>query len=102
VGKWETRSVFQGGFIAVFSTAAAGGELRRGAIGQRQTQAVMVVVAAPEMQLPPSVGQSKEDLHVQALVAQLAVEAFDIPVLDRLAREDEVEVNAVLVSPEVR
>jgi hypothetical protein len=32
---WETRSVFQGGFIAVISTAAYGCKLRRRAIGQR-------------------------------------------------------------------
>ena len=35
-GKWETRSVFQGGFTAVFSTAARGGELCRGSVGQRR------------------------------------------------------------------
>jgi hypothetical protein len=36
VGKWETRSVFQGGIIAVFSTAAGGGELRRGEVVERR------------------------------------------------------------------
>ena len=35
VEKWETRRVFQGGLIAVFSTAADGGELRRSAVVQR-------------------------------------------------------------------
>jgi len=39
----------------------------------------MVVVAlTPQRQLVSSVGQTEEDLHVQALVAQSAVEALDV------------------------
>ena len=71
VEKWETRSVFQGGCIAVFSTAAGGGELRRRAIVQRRVRTLVVVVAPPEIQLPPGVGQVEEHFHVQAFVRSL-------------------------------
>jgi hypothetical protein len=40
--------------------------------------------------------QGEEDLHVQTLVTQLAVEAFDVAVLDGLARPNEVQMHAVL------
>jgi hypothetical protein len=49
-----------------------------------------------------SIGEGEEHLHVQALVAQLAVERFDIAVLDRLARADEVQMNTVLVGPVIQ
>ena len=58
---------------------------------------MVVIVPPPEMQLATSVGQGEEDLHVQALVPQLAVERFDIAVLDRLARPDEVQMHAVVI-----
>jgi len=53
------------------------------------------------MQLAASVGQGKEYLHVQTLVAQLAVEAFDITVLQWLTWPDEIQMHAVLVGPQV-
>ena len=88
VVRWES------GKRAAFSKAASppsfpplhrGGKLCRGSIGQRRVRAVVVVVPPPQMQLPAGVGQGEEDLHVQTLVAQLAVEAFDVAVLHRLA-----------------
>src|ERR1700722_8713412 len=94
--KGETRSVFQGGLIAVFSSAACGCELRRSTIGQRRVRPVLVVVPSPQMQLSSGIGEGEEHLHVQALVAQLAVERFDIAVLDRLARAAEVQRNTFL------
>src|SRR5450756_777930 len=78
VGKWETRSVFQGGFTAIFSTVADCGKLGRGSVGERRVRAVMIVIAPPQVQLPASVGQGEEHFHVQVLVPQLAVERFDI------------------------
>ncbi len=62
----------------------------------------MIVVAPPEMQLPASVGQGEEHFHVQTFVSQLAVEAFDIAVLNRLARPDEVQMHTVSVRPEIQ
>lgn len=38
---------------------------------------------------------------IQALVAELAVDALDICVLDRLARPDECQADVVLVGPGV-
>ena len=55
--KWETRSVFQGSLIAVFSTAASSSELRWGAIVQSRVRTVVVVVSSPEVQLAASVDQ---------------------------------------------
>ena len=40
-------------------------------------------------------------MSVQTLVAELAVEALDEAVLDRLARTDEVELDASAVGPSV-
>jgi hypothetical protein len=49
------------------------------------------------MQLTPSVGQGEEDLHVETLVTQLAVEAFDVAVLHGLARPNELQMHAVVI-----
>jgi hypothetical protein len=62
----------------------------------------MVVVAPPEIQFPPRIGQVEEHLHVQALVAQLAIEAFDEAVLHRSSWPDEVQVHTVSISPVVQ
>lgn len=45
---------------------------------------VMVVVMLPMFQLPASIGQTKEDLQVQALVAQLPVPAYRLPLRQAL------------------
>lgn len=76
---WETRSVFQGGSIAVIPTAGYGCELCRRAVGQRRMRAMMVVIMQPDRQLAASISEAKEHLHVQALIAQSSVEAFDMP-----------------------
>ena len=60
---------------------------------------MMVVVAPPEVQLPTSVGQVEEHLDVQALVAQLAVEALAEAVLLGLAGGDVMPADLVLVGP---
>ena len=94
---WETCSVFQGGFIAVISTAASGREFGWGSISQRRMRPMMVVIMSPQRQLAPRVCQSEEYFHVQALVAQSSVEALDVPVLDRSPWTDEVQMYAVCV-----
>lgn len=71
--------------------------LRWCAIAQGRVRSMVVVVLQPALELPPGIGQRKKDLHVQALVPQLAVKAFDIAVLDRPSRPDEVQVYAVRV-----
>ena len=61
----------------------------------------MVVIMAPQGQLATGIGQGKKDFHVQALIAQPAVEALDIAVFDRLARTDEVQVHSVVIGPQI-
>ena len=61
----------------------------------------MVVVVAPAVELLARIGQTEEDLHVQAFVAQLAVETLNVAVPDRLARPDEVQMHSVLIGPQV-
>ena len=60
---------------------------------------MVVVVAPPVIQLSPGVSQVEEDLDVQALVAQLAVEALDVAVLHWSAWADEVQVHTVAIRP---
>jgi hypothetical protein len=88
-GKWETHSVFQGGLIAVFSSAPPAGKLCRGPIRKRRVRTLMVVIMAPQGQFAACIGEGEEDFHVQALIAQLAVEALDVAVLDRPPWPDE-------------
>ena len=55
---------------------------------------MVVVVLAPDLDPFAGVGQAHEPVHVQALVAKLAVEALDEGVLHGLARLDEVRPSA--------
>jgi len=58
--------------------------------------------------LPPGLNdilgtvQADEDIIVQAFIPKLAVEALNISVLNRLARLNESQLDAVLVSPEIK
>ena len=71
----------------------------RGLVSKRQVWPDRVVVIAPEGQLSACILQAVEDLLVQQLVPQAAVEALDEGVLLRLARIDVVPGHPVLVSP---
>jgi hypothetical protein len=52
------RAAFsKGGFIAVFSTAADSGELRRGSVGQCWVGLMMVVIMSPQRQFALGVNQ---------------------------------------------
>ena len=86
---WETQSVFQDGFIAVISTATHRCEFSRRMILQRRMRTVVVVVMMPELELAPGVGERKENLHIQGLIAKPAVEGLNRGVLDRLSWPDE-------------
>jgi hypothetical protein len=69
VGKWETRSVFQGGSAAVFSTVPARRlcELLRSAIAQRRVRPALVVVLAPRFDRPSRFGQTAEPVFIKDL-----------------------------------
>jgi len=64
-----------------------------------RVRAHVVVVDPPALDDDADLGQGAEDRLVQALVAELAVEAFDEAVLLRLARRDVAPVDADAVGP---
>lgn len=59
----------------------------------------MVVVVAPGGDQGPGMAQVGEQVLVEALVPQAAVEAFDEPVLHRLAGRDVVPLDPALLLP---
>ena len=59
----------------------------------------MVLVVVPEGQLATGIGQAVEDLFVEALVAQAAVERLDIAILLGLSWVDVVPFDTVLIGP---
>jgi len=62
---------------------------------------MVVVIVKPKCQLATGIGQGEEDLHVQALVAQPAVEALDVAVLHGPSWPDEVQMHTVAVGPQI-
>ena len=120
---WETRSVFQGDEVTVFSTACltlpvrqAGGRqafsaarhggqadfARKGGrrpIAQTAVRPLFVVLLPPRRDLLPGIEQVLEPTRVQTFVSQLAVETLDVRVLHRLARFDVHELNLPLQTP---
>ena len=63
---------------------------------------ILVVVAAPILQLFPGVGKAHEPVGVQTLCSQLAIERFNEGIIGRLSRPAEVQSDAVGVCPEVQ
>src|SRR6188472_3158215 len=61
--------------------------------------ALGVIVVAPSLDLLAGVTQRAEPVQVETLVAQLAVEALDEGVLDRLARLDEAQPDTGALRP---
>jgi len=62
----------------------------------------LVGVAAPGLDLGLSVVEAEEPVVVQALIAELAVEALNVAVLDGFAGSDDVDLHAGLVGPGVQ
>src|SRR5437667_11139776 len=58
-----------------------------------------VVLLPPGLDLLLGLGQRGEVMLVQALVPQLAIEALDETVLDRMPGPDEVEADALRTRP---
>ena len=59
----------------------------------------LVVVGSPGLDERLGVEKAREPVAVQALVAELPVEALDVRVLHRLARSNEVKLDLPLVRP---
>src|SRR5262245_11447708 len=60
---------------------------------------MLVVVEAPGFDLLPGILERDELMHVQALVAQAAVERLDVRVLHGVAGMDEGERHAAAIRP---
>lgn len=58
-----------------------------------------IVLPAPALDAPLGVGEIEEELFVQALVAELVVEALAVGIVDRLAGSDEAERNPARPRP---
>lgn len=61
-----------------------------------------VVLDSPVLDDPPGLGHGDEPVLVQALVAEFAVEALDVGVLDRLARTDKRQLHTLLERPGIQ
>lgn len=60
---------------------------------------VGVVMPAPRFNLAPRVEQITEPTGVEAFVAQAAIKAFHVRILDRLARPDVYQIDAPIHTP---
>ena len=61
----------------------------------------MIIVSAPTLALSPRVGKAQEPVRIEALGAELPIQALDERVVGRLARAGEVERDVVLIRPQV-
>lgn len=66
---------------------------------ERAVRSDGVVVDAPAFDLRLRIHQVQKPVLVQTLVAEFAVETFDVPFFDRLAGTNETERDAVRVGP---
>lgn len=74
-------------------------ELVWGQVGEAAVRTDGVVVATPSLDHDLGLGTRAEPLQAEALVAQLAVEAFVAAVLRRLAGIDQRRADAAAVDP---
>ena len=62
----------------------------------------LVIVFTPILHFYPRVVKAHEPMGVQALAAELAVEAFDIAVIRRLARPGKVQDHLLVIGPHIQ
>mgnify|MGYP001374715782 CR=1 FL=1 len=82
--------------------ARAPGELGRGHFTERAVGSLVVVVFAERFEQFAGVGQAEELVFVEAFVAELAVEAFDMSVLGGFSRGDEAVTHLPFMRPAVQ
>src|SRR3972149_10778511 len=101
VGKWESRSDFQGGAAPVFSTAPGRltRELRRRAIPQAAVRPVLVVLLPPGGDLPARLEQVPEPAHIQALLPHPPVKTLHASVLHRSSWLNVHQLDLLLDAP---
>src|ERR1700688_814896 len=74
-------------------------EVIRSMVIERTVRPHPVVVMPPQLEFLTDVGQRKEYFHIQTFIPQPTVEGLDIAIFHRPARTDEVQVDAILISP---
>ena len=84
--------------IAVYGKACLR-QILPGFDSSAKSGAGLIVIDPPVLDDPFCLGQRGEPVQVQAFFAKPAVETFDVGVLGRLARVDEVELHAVIHLP---
>ena len=65
-------------------------------------RSVDVVILAPSLDLSSGTVQADKNMFIETLVPKLAVETFDVGVLRRFPRLNEVELDAVRVRPGIK
>ena len=60
---------------------------------------MLIVILSPFLNNGPGVRESHKPVFVEALVAKLTIEAFDVRILRRLARLDQFQLYPVGVRP---
>src|SRR5208283_5937403 len=88
---WETRSVFH---ISMPRFFQQDGLRRWWSVSQRRMRPYRVVMHSPLLDHHLGLLQRVEDLSVQALIPELAVEAFTVPVLPGTAGLDVQRLRA--------
>ena len=83
----------------VLVLSGPGCELVRGEAAQARVRPVKVVVDPPSLDDPADRWQASEEVLVEALVAEAAVQALDEAVLLRLAGSDVVPFDPTILLP---
>ena len=74
-------------------------ELLRGEVAEARMWPFAIVGDAPALDFTAGVVERQEDVLVEALLPQPGIETFNVGVLDRFARRNELELHPMLVSP---
>ena len=64
-------------------------------------RSLLVVVSTPSLAFSARIVEAHEPMRVQAFRSEFAIERLDEGVVSGLARSEEVERDAALISPEV-
>lgn len=60
---------------------------------------LLIVVQAPVTDFLPGVSKIPEPMFIQALILEFSVKALDVSVLHRPPGRDQLQLNAMMVSP---
>ena len=77
-------------------------ELLRGLVFQAAVWAFCVVIDPPVFDNLARLADACEPVLVQTLIPKPAIETFDVCILGRLARIDEVQLHTVVVGPGIK